>query len=78
MEELIECGTASMKSLRDLMGKLPDLERGLCSIFHQKVKLADYSCSIFRMKIIDRIDLCNGFHFLSFLKYGQLIKIKSP
>ncbi|GFS00433.1 DNA mismatch repair protein Msh3 [Elysia marginata] len=36
VEELIEGGSAGMKTLSDLMGKVPDLERGLCSIFHQK------------------------------------------
>ncbi|KAK3728065.1 hypothetical protein RRG08_022116 [Elysia crispata] len=42
VEELIEGGTASFKSLSDLMGKLPDLERGLCSIFHQKSSPSEF------------------------------------
>ncbi|GFO14525.1 DNA mismatch repair protein msh3 [Plakobranchus ocellatus] len=52
VEELVENGCAGIKSLADLMNKLPDLERGLCSIFYQRCSpLEFYNVAHFLVKV---------------------------
>ena len=35
--ELMTTESEVIRNLRDILPKLPDLERGLCTIFHKKV-----------------------------------------
>uniref|UniRef100_A0A0B7BQM4 DNA mismatch repair protein MutS core domain-containing protein n=1 Tax=Arion vulgaris TaxID=1028688 RepID=A0A0B7BQM4_9EUPU len=42
VQELMNGNLDGLKSMRQIMSKLPDLERGLCSIFHRKCSLTEF------------------------------------
>ncbi|BFZ02121.1 hypothetical protein BsWGS_05160 [Bradybaena similaris] len=58
VQELVDGSSPGLTSLQQTMAKLPDLERGLCSIFHKKCSVNEF-CSV--VKALEKVkkELCS-------------------